>query len=416
MGRWSTRVRGLPEAFGELPVACLAEEILEPGEGQVRALVTVAGNPLVSTPNSGRLREAFESLDLMVSIDCYLNETSSRGRRRPPGALAARALALRPRLLPAVRPQHRQLQPAGPAADPRGSSRSGGRCCASPGSSPGPGPDADVDAIDDMVALEVARRETVTEGSPAEGMEPAEVLAGARRAARPGADPRPDAALRPLRRRDRRDRPGRGNGTALSLGRLEGTPHGDRPRPAGAAASRRCCGPRAARSSSARRRSSPTSTASPRRSVAIASSMVLIGRRDLRSNNSWMHNLPHLVRGKDRCTMHVSPADAERLGLSDGGVAAVELARRQRRRPGRGDRRDHGAASSRSPTAGATTPTGRGWRSPRDNAGVNSNLLADETLSTRSPATPSSTASRSRSRPPDDAGDPRSGSLSRRRG
>ena len=51
--------------------------------------------------------------------------------------------------------------------------------------------------------------------------------------------------------------------------------------------------------------------------------MVLIGRRDLRSNNSWMHNLPHLVRGKARCTMHVNPRDAERLGLTEGGEAAV---------------------------------------------------------------------------------------------
>ena len=59
-GRWHSRVRGLPELFGELPVAALAEEIDTPGEGQVRALITVAGNPLVSTPNSGRLERAVE--------------------------------------------------------------------------------------------------------------------------------------------------------------------------------------------------------------------------------------------------------------------------------------------------------------------------------------------------------------------
>ena len=59
LGRWGSRVRGLPEAFGELPVSCLAEEIEEAGEGQVRAVFTVAGNPLVSTPNSGRLTRAF---------------------------------------------------------------------------------------------------------------------------------------------------------------------------------------------------------------------------------------------------------------------------------------------------------------------------------------------------------------------
>src|SRR3954453_19651512 len=75
-GRWTSRVRGLGEIFGELPVACLAEEIETPGEGQIRALITVAGNPVVSTPNSGRLAEALASLDFMVSIDVYVNETS----------------------------------------------------------------------------------------------------------------------------------------------------------------------------------------------------------------------------------------------------------------------------------------------------------------------------------------------------
>src|SRR5438309_2970928 len=76
LGRWHSRVRGLPEAFGELPVACLAEEIETPGEGQVRALLTIAGNPAVSTPNSGRLGRALACLDFMVSIDVYVNETT----------------------------------------------------------------------------------------------------------------------------------------------------------------------------------------------------------------------------------------------------------------------------------------------------------------------------------------------------
>ena len=75
-GRRASRVRGLPEYFGELPVVCLAEEIETPGEGQVRALITIAGNPGLSTPNSGRLSRALEGLELMVSLDVYVNETS----------------------------------------------------------------------------------------------------------------------------------------------------------------------------------------------------------------------------------------------------------------------------------------------------------------------------------------------------
>src|SRR5579863_7517558 len=73
-GRWCSRVRGLPEVYGELPVACLAEEIDTPGEGQVRGLISIAGNPGLSTPNSGRLARALESLEFMVSLDVYANE------------------------------------------------------------------------------------------------------------------------------------------------------------------------------------------------------------------------------------------------------------------------------------------------------------------------------------------------------
>ena len=75
-GRWKSRVRGLPEIYGELPAACLAEEIDTPGEGQVKALITLAGNPALSTPNSDRLQQALGTLKFMVSIDIYLNETT----------------------------------------------------------------------------------------------------------------------------------------------------------------------------------------------------------------------------------------------------------------------------------------------------------------------------------------------------
>ena len=74
--RWKSRVRGLPETFGDLPAAILAEEIETPGTGQVRAMVTYAGNPVLSTPNGQRLAKALEQLEFMVSIDLYINETT----------------------------------------------------------------------------------------------------------------------------------------------------------------------------------------------------------------------------------------------------------------------------------------------------------------------------------------------------
>ncbi|AFU99900.1 molybdopterin-dependent oxidoreductase [Simiduia agarivorans] len=74
--RYQSRVRGLPEFAGEFPAATMAEEMLTPGEGQVRALVTIAGNPVLSTPNGGQLDDALAGLDFMVAVDFYLNETT----------------------------------------------------------------------------------------------------------------------------------------------------------------------------------------------------------------------------------------------------------------------------------------------------------------------------------------------------
>ncbi|NWA27056.1 molybdopterin oxidoreductase family protein [Pseudomonas gingeri] len=74
--RWQSRVSGLPEYGGELPVSALAEEMLSEGEGQVRALVTIAGNPVLSTPNGRQLEQALDGLEFMVSIDLYINETT----------------------------------------------------------------------------------------------------------------------------------------------------------------------------------------------------------------------------------------------------------------------------------------------------------------------------------------------------
>src|SRR4029077_9793172 len=103
-GVWKSRVRGLPEFGGELPVATLAEEIETPGPGQIRALITHAGNPVLSTPNGARLSRALGGLDFMVSIDIYRNETTrhahlilptSFGLERDHYDLAFYALAVR---------------------------------------------------------------------------------------------------------------------------------------------------------------------------------------------------------------------------------------------------------------------------------------------------------------------------------
>ncbi len=88
-GKWKSRVRGLPEFSGELPVATLTEEILTPGPGQIKALFTCAGNPVLSTPNGARLEGALAGLEYMVSVDIYVNETTRHANviLPPTGAL-----------------------------------------------------------------------------------------------------------------------------------------------------------------------------------------------------------------------------------------------------------------------------------------------------------------------------------------
>ncbi len=76
LGRWHSRVRKLPEYGGELPSSTIAEDILTPGEGQIRGFITSCGNPVLSVPNGRKIEEAFASLDYMVSVDIYINETT----------------------------------------------------------------------------------------------------------------------------------------------------------------------------------------------------------------------------------------------------------------------------------------------------------------------------------------------------
>jgi anaerobic selenocysteine-containing dehydrogenase len=370
LGRWQSRVRGLPELFGELPVACLAEEIDTPGEGQVRALITLAGNPAVSTPNAGRLRRALEGLELMVSVDIYVNETTRHADVILPAPsafcrshydlglyqLAIRSVAnYSPPVLdpdPAI-PQEWQtlLRLAGIAA--------------------GQGPNVDTDAFDDMVIRTMVERELKGPGSPLAGTGVDELLTAL--------EPRrgPERALDfMLRSGPFGDRFGE-NPQGLTLEQLEQAPHGidlGAPKPRI---------PEVLRTESGRIELAPKPIADDvarlRASLDRArnGALVLVGRRQLRSNNSWMHNVPHLVRGKDRCTMHVHPQDASRLALEDGDRATV--------------RSSTGAVEIAVEVTDAimpgvvSIPHGWGHDEPgvvlsiaAEHAGVNSNVLADE--------------------------------------
>lgn len=253
-GRWHSRVRGLPEFDGELPNAALAGEILTPGDGQIRALVTVAGNPVLSTPGGQDLDRALSTLDFMVSIDPYLNETTRHAHVILPPATGLEVEHYDVIFHHfAVRTTARLNGPVFPiGADQRFdhqifaglTERLTGKRLATPGERL----DAGLRHGPYRLSLdEVRAHPHGLDLGPMTPVFPARLLT---------ASGRVQALPEPMRR---------------DLGRLHAALHAPVP------------------------------------------PLVLIGRRQLRSNNSWMHNTPRLMRGPDRCTLHLNPADAGEL-------------------------------------------------------------------------------------------------------
>ncbi|HEV3056128.1 MAG TPA: molybdopterin-dependent oxidoreductase [Solirubrobacteraceae bacterium] len=367
-GRFTSRVRELPEIFGELPVACLAEEIETPGEGQVKALITVSGNPVVSTPNSERLAAALDELELMVSLDIYVNETTRHADVILPGLSPLRRshydLAL---YLFAVR-NVANYSPPVLAPDPNVPDE-WVTLLRLAGIAFGLGPNADVEQLDEQVARTLIDRELKLEQSPFYGRTQDEVLAEL--APRVGPERLLDLQLRagPYR---------------LTLADLENAPHGIDLGPL----KQRL--PDALRTASGMIELAPEQLVAdvPRLEQAIARTpengdLVLVGRRHLRSNNSWMHNLPLLVSGPTQCTLHVHPDDASRHDLVDGEQAEV------RSRTGT----VHAQVEVTDAIMPGVVSLPHGWghdgdgrdpsyrmRVAAEHAGTNSNILADELL------------------------------------
>jgi anaerobic selenocysteine-containing dehydrogenase len=371
-GRHHSRVRGLPEMYGELPVVCLAEEIETPGDGQVRGMITVAGNPVLSTPDAGRLDRALASLEFMVSLDIYKNETTRHANviLPPEGALARGHYdlgfyQLSIRNIANYSPPVVDLEP-GEIAESEILLRLAGVVA-------GEGAAADPAALDDLVVAGLVQKAVQRKNSNVEGRDPDELLAAL--SSRRGPERILDLMLRtgPY---------GDGFGadpSGLSLEVLEAAPHGVDLGPLQPRI------PEVLRTPSGKIELAPEpiveDVARLRTSLARGRNgeMVLVGRRDLRSNNSWMHNLDILVKGKERCTLHLHPEDADRLGIADGGTACV----RSRR----------GEVAVTVQVTDAIMPgvvsIPHGWGHRMDGAdlsvaatrpGVNSNILADTEL------------------------------------
>lgn len=276
-GRWRSGARRLPEFGGELPVAALADEIEHPSRRSVRALVTVAGNPVLSAPNGRRLDRALGTLEHVVAVDPYLNETTRHAHVLlppvPPLARSHYDLALNAF---AVRNVAKHVRPVVPKT---------------------PGQRHDWEILVDLGARVLAPR-------PLRAL-----VAGAARMLHP--DRLLDLLLRagPYR---------------LTLAKLRASPHGVDLGPLQPGRVAACIPAPDGGIDIA-----PEEFLREGRSRLLAEldgaagGLVLIGRRQVRSNNSWMHNSPRLMKGPVRCTLLVHPDDAALRGLVTGDLAEL---------------------------------------------------------------------------------------------
>jgi anaerobic selenocysteine-containing dehydrogenase len=317
VGRGTTRVSGYPEAMGEYPVGALAEEIMTPGDGQLRGMITVGGNPLRSNPNSELLDQAFDELEFMVSIDIYLNETTRHADVLLPAPSALQRSHYDVLLLQfGVRNVANYSEPVLPLDGQPDEWEVISKLTMV---AQGQGVDADPQLVDDMTIAAMVRGAVTAEHGPLHGRDADEILTELNAAGRTGPERMLDFMLRtgPF---------GDGFGAdpdGTSLDDLLAHPHG---RDFGALEPRI---PEILRTPSGQVELAPQVFLDDldRLTAAIPTltdrGLVLVGRRHLRSNNSWMHNINVLVKGKPRCTLQVHPDDAISLGLTDGGAASI---------------------------------------------------------------------------------------------
>lgn len=306
-GRFRTRVRGAKEVLGQVPVSCLAEEIATPGEGQIKALITVAGNPVLSTPAGHKLDEALPMLDAMISVDLWLNETTRH------------ADVILPAPSPLEQPHHDDLilnfainsiaNYSAPVFEPEDPDRPHeweilirltGLCTGTPAE------DVDVAAIDDGFFDYMAFTQ---------GVDGAEI----RKLYDHGG---PERILDlTLRTGPFGDRYGE-NPDGLTLDKLKANPNGINYGPMVPRV------PEVLGTADKKIRLAPQYLLDdlPRLAARIERApeeLVLVSRRHLRSNNSWLHNVGPLMKGKDRCTLLIHADDASKRGVASGDLVTV---------------------------------------------------------------------------------------------
>jgi anaerobic selenocysteine-containing dehydrogenase len=313
MARWSSRLGGQPEVEGMIPSSTMAEEMLTPGEGQVRAMILLMTNPLRSALHSARLEKAFAGLDFLVAIDFYINESTRYADvilpTPSPAELASYELGFYHLSVRNVAKWSRAVLSPPPGAQESWQvlSRLSARLMGLGGGSE--------KAVDDFIFRRLAEG-VVREAARWPGLTVGEIVGEL--GDRIGPERIVDMLLRSGPHGDGFGRRPEG----LTLAKVQAAPHGIdlgplQPRLSeviNTAGGRIELAPPMLLRDLARLRS---------RMTEPARSMVLIGRRDLRTSNSFMHNLPALVKGPDRCTLQISPQDAGEIGAKDGSLVRV---------------------------------------------------------------------------------------------
>ena len=372
MGRGHSRVSGKPEVLGEYPVAVLAEEITTPGENQVRALITVAGNPVLSTPHSNQLDAALAELEFMVSIDIYLNETTRHADviLPPPSALEKDHYDVGLYIY-AVRNIANYSVPVLQKDD--GSPEEHEILLKLAGILQGLGPDNDPLALEEQTIYAMVTGAVSNSGSNIHGRDADEILNMLSAGGRRGTARNLDFALQtgPY------GAAFGANPGGLSLDVLLANPHGV---DLGALEPKM---PEMLRTPSGRIELSPEVFINDLKRLKESmvdvdlDQMLLVGRRDLKSNNSWMHNIKVLTKGSLSCTAHIHPNDAARIGAVTG--TALRIASRV------GEVQVPAEVTDSVRPGVVSLPHGWGHSVPGtkmsvagEKAGVNSNILTDD--------------------------------------
>ncbi len=308
-GRWRSRVRGAPEVLGQIPCSCLAEEISEPGDGQIRGLITVAGNPVISVPESDRLEEALPQLECMIAVENYLNETSRFAHVILPGVSPLESPHLDELMWGWAMRSAIKWSDALYALEP-------GRpeeweILARLGHYLDGGTDEgfDLQRLDDGWFAVLCRMN---------GLDPATTMAHYDHG---GPERMIDLGIRMGPWGDRYG----ANPGGITLAEVKAAPEG------------LDFGPMVPRVDELVKTPTGRIELAPeyivgdlarlsRRMGDARSGLVLVSRRHMRSKNTWLHNIRVLVSGKDRCTLLIHPDDAAAAHLVDGGYARVTSA------------------------------------------------------------------------------------------